>query len=101
MRPSKIDKKTGEKSVGWSYRMRDDWGPKRRSRKRRASNLADDLTKEGVERFLEEKQEQQAREAVETPGSAAGFPDGRARMLRSRIPLFNTISTCTTRASPT
>lgn len=63
----KTDKKTGEKSVGWSYKMRDDWGPKRRSRKRRASNLADDLTKEGVERFLEEKQEQQAREAVPAP----------------------------------
>lgn len=63
---SKVDKKTGEKSVGWSYRMRDEWGPKRRTRKRRASNLADDLTKEGVERFFEEKQGQQTREALET-----------------------------------
>lgn len=63
---SKIDKKTGEKSVGWSYRMRDEWGPKRRTRKRRASNLADDLTKEGVERFFEEKQEQQTREELKT-----------------------------------
>lgn len=63
---SKIDKKTGEKSVGWSYRMRDEWGPKRRTRKRRASNLADDLTKEGVERFFEEKQGQQAREELKT-----------------------------------
>lgn len=60
----KTDKKTGEKSVGWSYRMRDEWGPKRRTRKRRASNLADDLTKEGVERFFEEKQEQQTREEL-------------------------------------
>lgn len=61
----KTDKKTGEKFVGWSYRMRDEWDPKQRTRKRRASNLADDLTKEGVERFLEEKQQQQTREALE------------------------------------
>ena len=34
----------------------DEWGPKRRTRKRRASNLADDLTREGIEAYFEAKQ---------------------------------------------
>ena len=98
---SKVDKKTGEKSVGWSYRMRDEWGPKRRTRKRRASNLADDLTKEGVERFFEEKQGQQTCEALETSPVRSRIPRWSAWRIRSRIPLSSMIPTCTNRASPT
>lgn len=48
--------KTGEVTTGWSYKAVDEWGPKRRTRKRRASNLADDLTREGIEAYFEEKQ---------------------------------------------
>lgn len=66
---TKTDKRTGEVTTGWSYRMRDVWGPKKRMRKRRASNLADDLTREGVERYYAERQaareaEQEAAEQV-------------------------------------
>jgi hypothetical protein len=53
---TKTNKKTGEVTTGWSYKATDIWGPKRRSRKRRASNLADDLTKDGIESYFEEKQ---------------------------------------------
>lgn len=60
---SKTDKKTGEVTTGWSYKAVDEWGPKRRARKRRASNLADDLTKEGVEAYFEEKQRQAEAQA--------------------------------------
>ena len=37
----KTAKKTGEVTTGWSYKAVDEWGAKRRSRKRRASNLAE------------------------------------------------------------
>lgn len=60
---SRTDKKTGEVTTGWSYRMVDAWGPKRRSRKRRASNLADDLIKDGIEAYFEEKQTAMAAQA--------------------------------------
>lgn len=63
----KTDKKTGEVTAGWSYKAVDEWGPKRRSRKRRASNLADDLTKEGVEAYFEEKQRQAEAQKEDAP----------------------------------
>ena len=63
----KTDKKTGEVTAGWSYKAVDEWGPKRRSRKRRASNLADDLTKEGVEAYFEEKQRQAQAQKEDAP----------------------------------
>ena len=66
----KTDKKTGEVAAGWSYKAVDEWGPKRRSRKRRASNLADDLTKEGVEAYFEEKQRQAQEQAAVQPEPA-------------------------------
>lgn len=66
----KTDKKTGEVTAGWSYKAVDEWGPKRRSRKRRASNLADDLTKEGVEAYFEEKQRQEQEQAAVQPEPA-------------------------------
>lgn len=53
---TKTDGKTGEVTTGWSYKAVDEWGPKRRTRKRRASNLADDLTHEGIEAYFEAKQ---------------------------------------------
>lgn len=65
---AKTDGKTGEVTTGWSYKAVDEWGPKRRTRKRRASNLADDLTKEGVEAYFAEKEAQaqaQAQAAVQ------------------------------------
>ena len=52
----KVDKKTGEETVGWSYKSHDPYGKSRRKRRRRASNLADDLTREGIEAYFEEKQ---------------------------------------------
>lgn len=52
----KVDKKTGEETVGWSYKSHDLYGKSKRKRGRRASNLADDLTREGVEAHFEEKQ---------------------------------------------
>ena len=52
----KVDEKTGEETVGWSYKSRDPYGKSRRKRRRRASNLADDLTREGIEAYFEEKQ---------------------------------------------
>lgn len=64
---AKTDKKTGEVTTGWSYKAVDEWGPKRRTRKRRASNLADDLTKEGVEAYFEEKQRQAEAQKEDAP----------------------------------
>ena len=66
----KTDKKTGEVTTGWSYKAVDEWGPKRRSRKRRASNLADDLTKEGVEAYFAEKEAQVQEQAAVQPEPA-------------------------------
>ena len=54
----KVDKETGEETVGWSYKTVDPLGKSRRKRRRRASNLADDLTKEGIEAYFEERQRQ-------------------------------------------
>ncbi len=57
---TKTDKKTGEVTSGWSYKAKDVWGPKMRTRKRRASKLCDEFTKEGIEAYFEEKQAQQS-----------------------------------------
>ena len=71
---SKTDKRTGEVTTGWSYKAVDEWGPKRRTRKRRASNLADDLTKEGVEAYFEERQRQAEAEAARTQPEPESVP---------------------------
>ncbi|MGE9911915.1 hypothetical protein ACQQ9Y_07940, partial [Atopobiaceae bacterium SGI.236] len=67
---TKTDRKTGEVTTGWSYKAVDEWGPKRRTRKRRASNLADDLTREGVEAYFEAKQRE-----LEVPEQDAPAPE--------------------------
>lgn len=72
---TKTDRKTGEVTTGWSYKAVDEWGPKRRTRKRRASNLADDLTREGIEAYFEEKQRQaQEQAAVQTEPATVQEP---------------------------
>lgn len=67
---AKTDGKTGEVTTGWSYKAVDEWGPKRRTRKRRASNLADDLTREGIEAYFEQKQRE-----LEVPQQDAPAPE--------------------------
>lgn len=70
------DRSTGVEHVGWTYRMFDELSPNRKSgRRRRANSLADDLTKEGIERYFEAaperraellaQQEAEAREAAQ------------------------------------
>lgn len=66
----KVDKETGEETVGWSYKAYDPLGKTKRKRRRRASNLADDLTKEGVEAYFEEKQRQAQEQAAVQPEPA-------------------------------
>ena len=64
---TKTDRKTGEVTTGWSYKAVDEWGPKRRTRKRRASNLADDLTREGIEAYFEAKQRELETQEQDAP----------------------------------
>lgn len=66
----KVDKKTGKETVGWSYKSHDTYGKSNRKRRRRASNLADDLTREGIEAYFEEKQHE-----LETQEQAATTPE--------------------------
>lgn len=69
----KVDEKTGEETVGWSYKSRDPYGKSRRKRRRRASNLADDLTREKrlkSERMQRRVKEVEQRAPVRTPRSA-------------------------------
>lgn len=66
----KVDEKTGEETVGWSYKSRDPYGKSRRKRRRRASNLADDLTREGIEAYFEAKQRE-----LEAPQQDAPAPE--------------------------
>ena len=49
-------------SIGWTYKMLDETGAKSRMRRRKASSLSDDLTRDGVERTLEEKLDNRAIE---------------------------------------
>lgn len=75
---AKTDKKTGEVTTGWSYKAKDVWGPKMRTRKRRASNLCDGFTKSGIEAYFEEKQaqaEEQAQKAPTEPEVVAAVPE--------------------------
>lgn len=75
---TKTDKKTGEVTTGWSYKAKDVWGPKMRTRKRRASKLCDDFTKDGIEAYFEEKQaqaEEQAQKAPAEPEVVAAVPE--------------------------
>ena len=66
----KVDERTGEETVGWSYKSRDPYGKSRRKRRRRASNLADDLTREGIEAYFEQKQRE-----LEAPEQDAPAPE--------------------------
>lgn len=66
----KVDKRTGEETVGWSYKSHDTYGKSNRKRRRRASNLADDLTREGIEAYFEEKQR-----GLEAPERDAPAPE--------------------------
>lgn len=66
----KVDEKSGEETVGWSYKSRDPYGKGRRKRRRRASNLADDLTREGIEAYFEQKQRE-----LEAPQQDAPAPE--------------------------
>ena len=75
---TKTDKKTGEVTTGWSYKAKDVWGPKMRTRKRRASKLCDDFTKDGIEAYFEEKQaqaEEQVQKAPTEPEVAVVVPE--------------------------
>lgn len=64
---SKVNKNTGEVTTGWSYKAKDVWGPKMRTRKRRASKLCDEFTKSGIEAYFEEKQAQAEEQAQKAP----------------------------------
>ena len=66
----KVDERTGDQTVGWSYKSRDPYGKGRRKRRRRASNLADDLTREGIEAYFEERQRE-----LEAPEQDAPAPE--------------------------
>ena len=66
----KVDRRTGEETVGWSYKSRDPYGKGRRKRRRRASNLADDLTREGIEAYFDQKQRE-----LEVPEQDAPAPE--------------------------
>ena len=70
----KVDEKTGEETVGWSYKSRDPYGKSRRKRRRRASNLADDLTREGIEAYFEAKQRELEAPQQDAPASEV-LPD--------------------------
>lgn len=63
----KVDERTGEETVGWSYKSRDPYGKSRRKRRRRASNLADDLTREGIEAYFEAKQRELDAQQQDAP----------------------------------
>ena len=63
----KVDKKTGEETVGWSYKSHDLYGKSRRKRRRRASNLADDLTREGIEAYFGAKQRELEAQEQDAP----------------------------------
>ena len=63
----KVDQKTGEETVGWSYKSRDPYGKGGRKRRRRASNLADDLTREGIEAYFEAKRRELEAQQQDAP----------------------------------
>lgn len=63
----KVDKRTGEETVGWSYKSHDTYGKSNRKRRRRASNLADDLTREGIEAYFEAKQRELEAQEQDAP----------------------------------
>ncbi|RYM95312.1 relaxase family protein [Bifidobacterium animalis] len=86
---AKTDKKTGEVTTGWSYKAKDVWGPKMRTRKRRASKLCDEFTKDGIEAYFEEKQaqaEEQAQKAPTEPEVVAAVPEDVPQDVRTHQP---------------
>lgn len=87
---TKTDKKTGEVTTGWSYKAKDVWGPKMRTRKRRASNLADDLTKDGIKAYFAEKERQKAMWEAKIQAQAEDaktMEETVAEPIQSEIPL--------------
>ena len=64
----RVDKKTGAVSTGWTYSMDYSDGLKHRKRRRKASSLADDLTKDSLESYFAEKQA--AKQAVASKAPA-------------------------------
>ena len=56
-----------EKQGAERYKSRDLYGKSRRKRRRRASNLADDLTREGIEAYFEEKQRELEAQEQDAP----------------------------------
>lgn len=97
----KVDKRTGEETVGWSYKSHDTYGKSNRKRRRRASNLADDLTREGIEAYFEEKLRAGVRRPSGTPRHRKSFPTCPRRRNRRSSPLRIPLSTCTTSTGPT
>lgn len=65
-----------ETKGSWSYSMMDETGPKKRRRRRKASNLADDLTKDSIEERFRERQAE--RGTFQTPQNA---PESRSKPL--------------------
>ncbi|HGA3156407.1 TPA: relaxase [Streptococcus agalactiae] len=55
----------GVEHSSWSYHMMDEWGPKRRKRRRKAKDLVDDLSKEGIESYYAEKALESPNKSVE------------------------------------
>jgi relaxase/mobilization nuclease len=56
---------TQQEYSSWSYHMLDEWGPKRRKRRRQAKDLADDLSKEGIESYYAQKALESQNKPVE------------------------------------
>lgn len=84
---TKVDKKTGEVTTGWSYRTMDVWSSKHRSRKRRASNLCDEFTKDGIEGYFAEKQAmQEQQKAPMEPEVATAVPEDVTEEVRTKSP---------------
>ena len=91
----KVDEKSGEETVGWSYKSRDPYGKSRRKRRRRASNLADDLTREGIEAYFEQKQRELEVPQQDAPAPEV-LPTCPRRQNRQNSLLRISLSTCTT-----
>lgn len=70
-----------ESKGGWSYSMMDETGTKMRRRRRKASNLADDLTRDSIEERFREKQAE--RVTFQTPQNA---PENRSKPLDDKTP---------------
>lgn len=61
-------------SVGWTYRAMDEFGPKRRTRRRAASTLSDEFTKARAEKTFERHRELAAASKARVPVAAPVAP---------------------------